>query len=193
MLNLAFDTTSKACSVILTDNGKALDKKIEKMEFGQAEALFPIFQHILKSQNLTPADLNLVTVCCGPGSFTGVRSSLAAARTLGLALQDLKITGVSGFEVYLEDLADQELAEVNAIIIETKRADFYFQAFDKNRNKISEPAALGYDEILPYLRNKKVTLIGDGVERFFTQTLRTEPPRYPHGRFSPYRSFSTLR
>ena len=47
MLNLAFDTTAGSCSVILTEDGKTVGKIIEKMDFGQAEALFPAIEKIM--------------------------------------------------------------------------------------------------------------------------------------------------
>ena len=155
MLNLAFDTTAGSCSVILTEDGKTVGKIIEKMDFGQAEALFPAIEKIMSENRLKPADLDLITVCTGPGSFTGVRSSLAAARTLGLALPSTGLTGVSAF--------------YNAVIIETKREDFYFQCFDAGKNKTGEPEALEYDAVIDRLRHKKVTLTGDGVERFLSR------------------------
>ncbi len=139
------------------------------MDFGQAEALFPAIREILQNRQLQPAELDLITVCCGPGSFTGVRSSLAAARTLGLALQKTALTGVSAFEAYVHDLAPEELAFYNAVIIETKREDFYFQCFDDRKNKLGEPEALDYETIVDRLRHKKVTLTGDGVERFLNR------------------------
>lgn len=166
MLNLAFDTTAGSCSVILTENGQTIAKKMQKMDFGQAEALFPAIEELLTSTEKNPTDLNLITVCTGPGSFTGVRSSLSAARTLKLALPQTALTGVSAFESYLHDLQPHELAFYNAVIIETKRNDFYFQYFDAEKNKLGEPEALDYDAIIDKLRHKKVTLIGDGVERF---------------------------
>ncbi len=166
MLNLAFDTTAGSCSVLLENNGTVIEKYVQKMDFGQAEALFPAINNILKNNNLKPNNLDLITVCTGPGSFTGVRSSLTAARTLGFALPNVALTGVSAFEAYLYDLSDDELAFYNAVIIETKREDFYFQYFDANRNKLSDPQALDYDAIIDRLRHKKVTLVGDGVERF---------------------------
>ena len=169
MLNLAFDTTARSCSVALSRDGIIIGKDINIMDFGQAEALFPSIQKLLSAQNLQPKDLDLVTVCTGPGSFTGVRSSLSAARSLGLALPNTGITGVSAFEVYMEGLEDDELAEINAVIIETKREDFYYQSFDNQRHKISEPTALTYEEVKNELRHKKVTLVGDGVERFLYQ------------------------
>lgn len=169
MLNLAFDTTAGSCSVLLTEDGKTLEKYVKKMDFGQAEALFPAIREILQNRQLQPAELDLITVCCGPGSFTGVRSSLAAARTLGLALPKTALTGVSAFEAYVHDLAPEELAFYNAVIIETKREDFYFQCFDERKNKLGEPEALDYETIVDRLRHKKVTLTGDGVERFLNR------------------------
>ncbi len=169
MLNLAFDTTAGSCSVLLTEDGKTLEKYVKKMDFGQAEALFPAIREILQKRQLQPAELDLITVCCGPGSFTGVRSSLAAARTLGLALLKTALTGVSAFEAYVHDLAPEELAFYNAVIIETKREDFYFQCFDDRKNKLGEPEALDYETIVDRLRHKKVTLTGDGVERFLNR------------------------
>ena len=169
MLNLAFDTTAGSCSVLLTEDGKTLEKYVKKMDFGQAEALFPAIREILQNRQLQPAELDLITVCCGPGSFTGVRSSLAAARTLGLSLPKTALTGVSAFEAYVHDLAPEELAFYNAVIIETKREDFYFQCFDERKNKLGEPEALDYETIVDRLRHKKVTLTGDGVERFLNR------------------------
>ena len=184
MLNLAFDTTAGSCSVILTEDGKTVGKIIEKMDFGQAEALFPAIEKIMNENRLKPADLDLITVCTGPGSFTGVRSSLAAARTLGLALPSTGLTGVSAFEAYIHDLAPDELAFYNAVIIETKREDFYFQCFDAGKNKMGEPEALEYDAVIDRLRHKKVTLTGDGVERFLSRpsglSLHVIPVSYTH-------------
>ncbi|MBQ1612727.1 MAG: tRNA (adenosine(37)-N6)-threonylcarbamoyltransferase complex dimerization subunit type 1 TsaB, partial [Alphaproteobacteria bacterium] len=133
MINLAFDTTAQSCSVVLTKDGSTIAKSVQKMDFGQAEALMPAIQKLLSDNKLTIDNVDLITVCTGPGSFTGVRSSLSAARTLGLALPDIGLTGVSAFEAYIEDMQPDELAEVNAVIIETKRSDFYFQAFDQNK------------------------------------------------------------
>ena len=169
MLNLAFDTTAAGCAVALTSDDKVLQKSVKKMDFGQAESLMLEIKHILCEQSLTMEDLDLITVCTGPGSFTGVRSSLSAARTFGLALPKVALTGVSAFEAYIEDLDFDELAELNAVIIETKRSDFYFQLFDEKKKSLCEPMALEYDDIIKMLRHKKVSLIGDGVERFLAK------------------------
>lgn len=169
MLNLAFDTTGAGCSIAISKDGKILEKQVRRMDFGQSENLFPMIEEILSHQQLEIKDFDLITVCVGPGSFTGVRSSLSAARSFVIALPELKLTGVSAFEAYLQDFFENELAEINAVIIETKRQDFYFQSFDRNKNKLCEPQALEYSEIIDLLRHKKISLIGDGVERFLSQ------------------------
>ena len=169
MYNLAFDTTGQSCSVILTQDGITLEKSVKKMDFGQAEVLLPTIRNILDNHNITMNELDLITVCTGPGSFTGVRSSLSAARTFGLALPETGLTGVSSFEAYVEDINPDELAEINAVIIETKREDFYDQLFDIHKKPLTPPQALNYADIIDKLRNHKVTLVGDGVERFLSQ------------------------
>lgn len=169
MLNLAFDTTAQSCSVILTRDGTTLDKSTRKMDFGQSEALMPAIKDILDKNNLKMRELDLITVCTGPGSFTGVRSALSAARTFELALPQIGLTGVSAFEAYIEDLEPDELAEINAVIIETKRSDFYFQPFDRHKKPLESPQALNYEEIIDKLRNRKITFTGDGVERFLSK------------------------
>ena len=166
MLNLTFDTTAQASSVVLTKDGAVVEKSVKKMEFGQAESLMIQIKEILNAAKIEMKDLDLITVCTGPGSFTGVRSSLAAARTFALALPDVALTGVSAFEAYVEDLQYDELAELNAVIIETKRDDFYFQLFGADKKSLHEPQALEYADIISRIGHKKVSLIGDGVERF---------------------------
>lgn len=166
MYILAFDTTANGCSILLSEDGKEMGSFSQEMDFGQAEVLIPEIKKILDNNQLQFKDLGLAAVCVGPGSFTGVRSSIAAARAFGLACPETQIVGVSAFEAYAQNLEEDELATINAVIIETKRDDFYFQLFDKELNKLTEPSAGTYEEIIDQLRGPKITLVGDGVERF---------------------------
>ncbi len=168
MYILAFDTTAAACSIILQQDDKVLARFYRTMDFGQAEVLIPQIRSMLNEQKLSFCDIGLLLVCVGPGSFTGVRSSIAAARTFPLACNNLALGGVSAFDAYVLGLAEDERADLNAVIIETKRADFYIQIFDRELNKLTPPQALAYEDILPLLRGKKVSLTGDGVERFLS-------------------------
>ena len=166
MYTLAFDTTANGCSIALLDETRVVEKYVEEMDFGQAEVLILQISKMLEKQNLQFKDIGLLAVCVGPGSFTGVRSSIAAARAFALACPQLKVTGVSAFEGYIHSLNMNELSEYNAVIIETKRDDFYFQLFNGKLEKITDAQALNYEAIIELLKGKVVTLIGNGVERF---------------------------
>lgn len=166
MYTLAFDTTANSCSIALLNDTYVISKYDEEMDFGQAEVLLPQIEKMLKDKNLIFANIGLLAVCVGPGSFTGVRSSIACARALSLAQPQMAITGVSAFEAYVHSLDISELTDYNAVIIETKREDFYFQLFNGKMEKLCDAQALKYDDIIDILKGKNITLIGNGVERF---------------------------
>lgn len=170
MYTLAFDTTAAACSVILLRDGQTLSRWSQAMEFGQAEVLIPQIKNILEEQKLSFSDLGLLAVCTGPGSFTGVRASISAARAFGLACPELPVAGVSAFDAYLPELSCDEIAEKNLVVIETKREDFYYQIFDGGLKRLTPPAAGMREDILAQLKGgRKTTVIGDGTERFLMQ------------------------
>ena len=174
MYTIAFDTTAAGCSVALTQDERVLGRYVEQMDFGQAEVLIPAIQNLLNEHNLQMTDLGLLTVCVGPGSFTGVRSSISAARAFGLACPELTVGGVSAFDAYAYSLSwtPDQIAALNAVIIETKREDFSFQIFDEPLCQMAttsaKPEAANREDIITRLRDRKVTFIGDGVERFLS-------------------------
>ena len=166
MYTIAFDTTADNCSVALLKETQIIAKSEQSLTFGQSEVLLPEIDQMLKKNNLSFQNIDLIGVCVGPGSFTGVRSSIAAARAFTLAKPTVSATGVSAFEAYAHSLDISELSGFNAVIIETKRDDFYFQLFNGKLEKLTEPAAASYEDIIEMLKGKVVTLIGNGTERF---------------------------
>ncbi len=169
MFTLAFDTTVNFCSVALFENSTKITSYIKEMDFGQAEALIPAIGTLLENRGLQFKDLQLAVVCTGPGSFTGVRSSIAAARAFALACPEVAVCGVSAFDAYAADIAPDELAEINVALIETKREDYYVQYYDRQLNKLEPPKTAFYEDIVHNLNNKKATLTGDGTERFLSR------------------------
>ena len=86
---LAFDTATEAATSALVDDGKVLGERLSR-----AQTLLEDVDALLRQGGAHPRDLDALAVGVGPGSFTGVRIGLAAARGLGLAL-DLPAAGVS--------------------------------------------------------------------------------------------------
>src|SRR6266705_7028939 len=87
MLVLAIDTALDACAagVLDTDAGKLIARESQAMKRGHAEALMPLIARVMKESGLPFAALDRIAVTVGPGSFTGLRVGVAAARGIGLA------------------------------------------------------------------------------------------------------------
>ena len=170
MYILAFDTTGSKCSIALLKDRSIVTVFEQQMDYGQSEILIPEIEKILKEEQIKFSDLGLIAVCDGPGSFTGVRASISAARSFNLACPEIPVTGVSAFDAYLMDFSGDELAPKNVVIIETKREDFYYQIYGASGEKISEPGAGSREDILSLLKGgQKVSITGDGAERFLYQ------------------------
>ncbi len=97
MLILAIETSGKAGSIALHNAGVAL-QHLELSATGRrhARTLIPEINHLLKSYNFTPSDVNLVAVSIGPGSFTGLRVGIVCAKTFAYAV-GCNIIGVDTF------------------------------------------------------------------------------------------------
>lgn len=89
MLTLAFDTATEVATSALVDDGEVLGERLSR-----AQTLLEDVDALLRQGGAHPADLGALAVGIGPGSFTGVRIGLAAARGLAVAL-DLRGAGVS--------------------------------------------------------------------------------------------------
>ena len=85
-LILAFDTSAAHCAAALLSGDRVLAERDERMEKGQAERLFPMLEQMLTEAGCIWRDLTSIGVGTGPGNFTGVRISVAAARGLALSL-----------------------------------------------------------------------------------------------------------
>ncbi len=121
-LILAFDTSAAHCAAALLSGEQILAARAEEMGRGQAERLMPLLEEILAGAGKKWSDLDAIGVGVGPGNFTGIRISVAAARGLALAL-NIPAVGVSGFDARAIDGPEGAFW----VAIEAPRAMVYLQ------------------------------------------------------------------
>ncbi|MDB5665476.1 tRNA (adenosine(37)-N6)-threonylcarbamoyltransferase complex dimerization subunit type 1 TsaB [Cypionkella sp.] len=120
---LAFDTSAAHCAAVLLC-GDSVWAKFEVMEKGQAERLMPLIAELLAEAGVGLADITAIGVGTGPGNFTGVRISVAAARGLALGL------GVPAIGVTRLEALALDLPRPVTVIEDARRGEVYVQRFD---------------------------------------------------------------
>jgi tRNA threonylcarbamoyladenosine biosynthesis protein TsaB len=163
MYILNIETSTKNCSVSLAKNGKTIIcKELSEAGFSHAEKLHIFIENVLKSANLSFKDLNAIAVSQGPGSYTGLRIGVSAAKGLCYAL-DIPLIAVDTLQV-LASKADIK----NGIIIpmiDARRMEVYSSIFDENHNKIREIKAEILDENSFQEIQETIYFVGDCNEK----------------------------
>ncbi|WP_293329050.1 tRNA (adenosine(37)-N6)-threonylcarbamoyltransferase complex dimerization subunit type 1 TsaB [Parvibaculum sp.] len=143
MILLAFDTAQGALSAALFEaDGEGepvlLSHFFEVRSRGHAERLLPVLEEVLAEAGTGFADLDALAVTVGPGTFTGLRVGLSAARGIALA-RKLPCVGVTTLEAVA---APVELHgnERLAVSFDARREEVYFQIFEQNQGAVTEPA-----------------------------------------------------
>jgi tRNA threonylcarbamoyl adenosine modification protein YeaZ len=135
-LILAFDTSAAHCAAALLSGDRVLAAAEEPMGKGQAERLMPLLAEVMAAGGRRLADLDAIGVGIGPGNFTGIRISVAAARGLALAL-GVPAVGVTRLEAMARDAPRPLLAVVDA-----RRDQLYLQRFGADVARGAELVAL---------------------------------------------------
>lgn len=145
-LVLSFDTAAAHCAAALVSGDQILGSMSEPLSKGQAERLTPMLEELLAGADKNWSDLDLIAVGVGPGNFTGVRISVAAARGLALSL-GIPAVGVSVFEA----LAFGTKGSVK-ITRDARRGMVFSQEFEDGspvgQPKLSEGAVVDTDEMI---------------------------------------------
>ena len=137
---LAIDTAAPRLQLALL-LGERVDALVEDMAQGQAERIFPAIDELLARNSVAYKDLTRIAVTTGPGSFTGLRIGLSAARGLGLALS-IPVIGVPS----LLALSLGTQCDATAVLLDARRDEAYFQLFSGPGIPVGEPQLLPMDE-----------------------------------------------
>jgi tRNA threonylcarbamoyladenosine biosynthesis protein TsaB len=162
MLLLALDTSTQACSVAVLKDGDSIARSVE-MERGHAAQILTLVHGVLEEAGVSLRMLDGIAAGVGPGSFTGVRISVAVAQGLAFGAQ-LPVVPVST----LEALAWRELArgaERALACLDARMGEVYFQAFaaDRERALVSlGPPAVGPPSAVKWPAGGRIDGIGRG-------------------------------
>ncbi len=191
MKTLVIDTATRACSVALFDGEDCFASEYADIGRGHAERLVPMIAGLPEKGK---ADRIMVNV--GPGSFTGIRIGISAARALGLAWN----APVGGYGCLNLLGAMVESHEPVDVVMTGGHGEYFFQAFDGNRQAVSEPTSLTPQEaacrstanmVVGDVANDLVLLRGAGAAQFALPDARewfrikcqtTLPPSAIYGR-----------
>lgn len=160
---LALDAAAAAISAALLEDGRILAHRFEAMERGHAERLLPMVVAVMTG--VPWPCLDAVAVSVGPGSFTGIRVGLAAARGIGLAL-GIPVVGVTTFEAVARAAAPAPAPGRRLLaVVESKRREIYVQLLDQRQRPLAEPKALTPEDIARYVGPGPIDVAGDGAAR----------------------------
>lgn len=162
---LALDCSAAACSAALWRDGGLAAHRLAAMERGHAEALMPLIETVMGIAALRYAELDLVAATVGPGSFTGLRVGLAAARGIALAA-GVKALGLTSFAAIAAAVPDN--GGGLAVAIDDRRGGIYWQEFAPGRAPVGPPLAIAADALAQTVAalagGRRLPIAGDGVK-----------------------------
>jgi tRNA threonylcarbamoyladenosine biosynthesis protein TsaB len=162
---LNIETTTKNCSVSIAEKGEILAiKELNNGNYSHAEVLHPFILDVLKEANLTSDKIDAVAVSKGPGSYTGLRIGVSAAKGLCFAL-DKPLISIDTLTSLSFSITIKE--GIIVPMLDARRLEVYASVFNEKHQKIREIKAEIIDEnsFCEYLERSKVYFLGDGSQK----------------------------
>ena len=166
---LALETSAKAVSAAVVENGKVLCSGYQDTGLTHSRTLMPIVEHILKNADLTMADMDAIAVAAGPGSFSGIRIGVSAAKGLAFAVAKPAI-GVSTLAAMARNVAFADGLVICAM--DARRSQIYnavFEAKDGHLTRLTEDRAIALADLAEEMKAdpRPKTIVGDGARLCF--------------------------
>ena len=167
---LHIETSDRTCSVALSEKDTVVDMLCEEGEKNHAAKLTVLIDSLLKNHHLQPEELSAVAVSKGPGSYTGLRIGVSAAKGICYAL-DIPLIGVNtlyamawGMRREVKDIPPDTLF---CPMIDARRMEVYHAVFNKALEEIIPPRALviDSDSFSGLLQHHPVVFFGSGADK----------------------------
>lgn len=163
---LAIDTTSSAASVALINEHELVGEYTSNAKLTHLQKLMPMIEHLLNNCEVSFSDIQSIAVSQGPGSFTGIRIGVSAAKALA-QVKEIPLIGVPTLKAMAYHFSSYN--HIVCPILDARRHQVYSAAYTWKENKCSEilqPKAYDLDPLLEALIKFKseIMFLGDGVK-----------------------------
>lgn len=174
---LAFETSAKAAGVALLEDGKLLGEYMQNSGQTHSRTLMKMAEDLLHNCDLKAEDIHAVACAAGPGSFTGVRIGVAAAKGFSWGLQ-LPCYGVSTLEAMARNVALTD--GIYCAAMDARRNQVYTALFEQKQgvfSRLTEDMAISLDELSSLLKKYDNTkmLVGDGAALCYNELNKLVP------------------
>jgi tRNA threonylcarbamoyladenosine biosynthesis protein TsaB len=174
---LAIDTALAACSAAVLDTRHIAVIASESMPMtrGHAEAIMPLIARVMDQAGIDFADIDRIAVTTGPGSFTGLRVGISAARGIALAAGKpaVGLSTLAGFAA--PHIAENDSSTVVAAI-DARHDHVYLQVFGAGGRSVVPPRIAPIKEAVRAAMGGPARIVGSGAELIAAQWPASEPP-----------------
>ena len=177
MLILAIDTALDACAaaVLDTSTGKIIAQESQPMKRGHAEALMPLLARVMKASGVAFAAVDRIAATTGPGSFTGLRVGLSAARGIALAAGK-PVVGVTTLTAYAAPIVSEDRGHPVISAIDARHDHVYYQVLGGDGSSLVKPKVAPIAEALDAARFGAPHLVGNASEILANRWPADAPP-----------------
>ncbi len=165
-LILNIETSTTLCSVSIAKDGVILASREVNEGYTHAENLHVFIEEVLKKVGKSTKDLNAIAVGSGPGSYTGLRIGVSAAKGLAYALQ-IPLIAVNTLQTMTAVAVQQNNSDILFCpMLDARRMEVYAAIFDKDLNTVKETSAQILPEALSFFETgKPICFFGDGMPK----------------------------
>lgn len=165
-LILNIETSTTLCSVSIAKEGKVLASKEVNDGYTHAENLHVFIEEVLAKAGVSAKDLNAVAVGSGPGSYTGLRIGVSAAKGLAYALQ-IPLIAINTLQIMSAAVIKENKSDVLFCpMLDARRMEVYAAIFDKDLNTMKETSAQILPDAISFFETgKPICFFGDGMPK----------------------------
>lgn len=165
-LTLCIETSSPRGSVALARGATLLAERVQEKPNAHAEELLPLLGALLEHSGVRRESLERVAVGLGPGSFTGLRVGIALAQGIAMGL-GIELVGVPSLTTLAAGLRRSPDVEVYGALLDARRSEYFFAAFDAQHAELCRPLALPSagvaDAITALIGQRTLRVAGDAA------------------------------